>query len=171
MSISSHTPLARSGIWRRLAAIVYDLLAVFALLMLLTGLVIAARRGEPFDSQSVWFRGLLLTACWAYFAWCWTHGGVTLGMRAWRLVLVSRRGGPVALGAATVRFFAALLSALALGLGFVWSLVDRERLTWHDRISRTVLLRRPKLSKPGDGNSGDEKKQRTGSPGGNDGIQ
>jgi uncharacterized RDD family membrane protein YckC len=154
-SSNPDTPPVRAGIWRRLAAVTYDMLALFALLMLLTGLVLVARRGEDFDSQSIWFRLLLLTGCWAYFSWCWTHGGVTLGMRAWRLVLIRRGGGPVTLGAATVRFFAAVLSALALGLGFLWSLIDRDRLTWHDRLSRTELLRTPKLAKPDHGDTGD----------------
>jgi uncharacterized RDD family membrane protein YckC len=160
-----------AGIWRRLAAIVYDLLAIFALLMLLTGFVLAARRGEAFDAQSAWFRLLLLTGCWSYFAWCWTHGGVTLGMRAWRLVLTRYDGGPVGLGAATLRFFAAWLSALPAGLGFLWSLFDSDRRTWHDRISGTVLLRRAKLTQPDDRNTGHEQQPRSGSPGSNDRIE
>lgn len=161
----------RAGIWRRVASIGYDLLALFALLMLLTGLVLAARRGEAFDSQSTWFRLLLLTGCWAYFAWCWTHGGITLGMRAWRLVLARNDGGPVGLGAATIRFFAAWLSALPAGLGFWWSLFDRDRLAWHDRISGTVVLRRAKLAQPDDGNAGHKEQQRSGSPRSNDGLE
>lgn len=160
-----------AGIWRRVAAIGYDLLALFALLMLLTGLVLAARRGEAFDSQSTWFRLLLVTGCWAYFAWCWTHGGVTLGMRAWRLVLARNDGGPVGLGAATIRFFAAWLSALPAGLGFLWSIFDRDRLTWHDRISGTVLLRRAKLAQPDNGNPGDAEKQGSGGPRRDDGVE
>ena len=155
-SSNPDTPQVRAGIWRRLAAVTYDMLALFALLMLLTGLVLAARRGEAFDSQSIWFRLLLLTGCWAYFTWCWTHGGVTLGMRAWRLVLVRRGGDAVTLGAATVRFFAGILSAAALGLGFLWSLIDRDRLAWHDRLSQTELLRTPKLAKPDHSDTGDE---------------
>ena len=28
----------------------------------------------------------------------------------------------------------------ALGLGYLWVMIDRERLSWHDRISRTRLV-------------------------------
>ena len=35
------------------------------------------------------------------------------------------------------RIGAILLSALPLGLGFLWSLFDEDRLGWHDRITRT----------------------------------
>jgi uncharacterized RDD family membrane protein YckC len=35
-----------------------------------------------------------------------------------------------------------LVSSVALMLGFVWALVDSEGLTWHDRMSGTVVLDR-----------------------------
>jgi uncharacterized RDD family membrane protein YckC len=133
---------------RRLASIVYDSLVVLAILMVLTGAVLAARAGRPYDPQSIGFRGLLLVGWWAYFAWSWTHGGQTLGMRAWRLELVARRGSTTSLARATLRFFGAWLSALAFGLGFLWCLVDREGLAWHDRLSGTALSLRPKSAQP-----------------------
>jgi uncharacterized RDD family membrane protein YckC len=33
------------------------------------------------------------------------------------------------------------VSLAAAGLGFLWSLVDAERRTWHDLASGTVLVR------------------------------
>lgn len=132
---------ATASLWRRLAAAIYDLLVVIAILMVLTGLVVLARAGSPFDPRSVWFRLLLIVGWWAYFAWSWTHGGQTLGMRAWRLALVGRDGTAVSLWQATLRFAAAWLSTAAAGLGFLWVLVDRQRLAWHDRLSETLLVR------------------------------
>jgi hypothetical protein len=32
-----------------------------------------------------------------------------------------------------------LLSVLPVGVGIGWSLFDEDRLTWHDRLSRTYL--------------------------------
>ena len=37
------------------------------------------------------------------------------------------------------RAFGYLISASALMMGFVWVLVDGDRLTWHDRMSRTFV--------------------------------
>lgn len=37
------------------------------------------------------------------------------------------------------RLAATALSVLPLGLGLVWSLVDEERMCWHDRLSQTYL--------------------------------
>lgn len=141
---------------RRLASIAYDLLLVMALLMVLTGLVFLARAGAAFDPSSGWYRALLLTAAWAYFALSWTRGGQTVGMRAWRLVVTDKDGSDVDLVAATIRYLAGWLSTLAAGLGFVWCLVDRDRLTWHDRISRTRLRYRPSSAKAQNGDQRSE---------------
>jgi uncharacterized RDD family membrane protein YckC len=35
------------------------------------------------------------------------------------------------------RVAALALSALPMGLGFLWAMLDDDRLTWHDRITRT----------------------------------
>ena len=138
--------------WRRLAAASYDLLLVLALLMVLTGLVFLARRGNPFEPASIWYRGLLLTGWWAYFAVSWIHGGQTVGMRAWRLVLARDNGPLPGLGRATLRFLVAWISALAAGLGFLYSLIDADGLTWHDRISGTRLSLEPRSTQSQDGN-------------------
>ena len=158
MASSSRSRAAdgRIGLSRRLASIAYDLLLVTALLMVVTGFVFLARGGSAFDPRGLWFRILLLTGWWAYFAWSWASGGQTVGMRAWRLVVTHRDGTAVSLITATLRFLAACLSALAFGLGFIWCLIDRDGLTWHDRISGTVLVLRSKLTKPENGEQGDQ---------------
>ena len=35
------------------------------------------------------------------------------------------------------RTIGACVSVIAVGIGFAWALVDEERLTWHDYISKT----------------------------------
>ena len=59
---------------------------------------------------------------------------------AWRLRLLDQSGAEVTWRAALTRFAAAIVSWLALGLGFWWSLVDRDGQTWHDRWSGTRLV-------------------------------
>ena len=81
-----------------------------------------------------------------FFCGFWLRGGQTLGMRAWRLMVVRDDGSPLTLRDALVRFASAVLSWAALGIGFLWSLFDRENLAWHDRLSgtRLVILEKPK---------------------------
>jgi uncharacterized RDD family membrane protein YckC len=88
----------------------------------------------------------MLLVGFGYFGLSWRRGGQTIGMRAWRLRLVAV-GGPARTpgwGALVVRYGVAALSLAAFGLGFLWSLFDRERRTWHDIASRTRVLRQPK---------------------------
>ncbi len=142
--MNSRKLVHRPRLWRRLAAICYDTLLVVALLMVLTGIVIIARAGTGVEPGEPWFQALLMVGYWLYFAWSWTHGGQTVGMRAWRMRLVGPDGADVTWGQASSRFAAAWLSALVLGLGFWWGGFDREKLCWHDRLSRTELASKPK---------------------------
>ena len=98
--------------------------------------------GQAVAPSSRWYQAYLLALSFLYFGWFWTHGGQTLGMRAWRLRLqvCAHAAGPVPWRRALARFLAAGLSWAALGLGFAWALWDRERLTWHDRLSGTMLV-------------------------------
>jgi uncharacterized RDD family membrane protein YckC len=61
-------------------------------------------------------------------------------MRAWRLRLFGEDGEAVGWRAAVVRVAAAYLSTFALGLGYLWLLIDPDKRTWHDRLSRTRLV-------------------------------
>ena len=132
--------------WRLLAAC-YDLLPLLALCFLTAAVVLLLRGGTPIraGSAAAWLElGAMLLVGFAYFGGSWRRGGQTLGMRAWRLRLVARDGGVPGWGALARRYAVAGLSLACGGLGFLWSLVDRERRTWHDLASGTVLLRLPR---------------------------
>lgn len=76
-----------------------------------------------------------------FHLWFWTHGGQTLGMKTWRIRAVRADGSVLSLRDAVARYGAAILSLLPLGLGFWWAAFDRDGLAWHDRLSRTHLVR------------------------------
>ena len=65
-------------------------------------------------------------------------------MLAWGLRVEGEDGRPPGLSEASIRFFAAILSWLPLGLGFLWQLWDKDDLAWHDRLSGTRLRYYPK---------------------------
>jgi uncharacterized RDD family membrane protein YckC len=89
----------------------------------------------------------LLLVALAFFVGFWLHGGQTLGMRAWRLRLHSSAGGPPSLRQSLIRFGVAILSWLLIGLGFLWSLLEPQRRTWHDLASGTIVLLEAKPAK------------------------
>jgi uncharacterized RDD family membrane protein YckC len=137
------------GLARRLAALAYDLLLLAAVLFVFTLLVLFARGGRAIVPGTWWFELSLIGISAVFFVWFWTHGGQTLGMRAWRLRVVGPAGRPVGLKRAFGRFFAAVISALPAGLGFWWGLLDRDGRCWHDRWSGThLILERPARSPP-----------------------
>jgi uncharacterized RDD family membrane protein YckC len=150
MSTTSPPPRALIG-WR-LLALAYDLFPALALWMLLStaftlGYTFLGHHGArqniaPFSA----LQWLLWLACWVlaglYAVLSWRRGGATLGMRPWRLRVVSAADGGNASTAALCRRYAVgTLSLLAAGAGFWWAWFDRERLTWHDRASGTRMLR------------------------------
>ena len=128
-----------AGLLRRLAAGVYDTLLLLALVMIASVPVVAVL-GTPVPPGSWAYQLAVLLLGGAFFAGFWSHGGQTLGMRAWRLKVTATNGGPLSLRAAVIRYLAALVSLAALGIGFIWMLFDSDRLTWYDRWSHSRVL-------------------------------
>ena len=137
-----------TGLLRRMAAILYDTILITACLILVITLFIAIAGGEAIEGdENTALQFALAITIYTFLVGFWIRSGRTLGMQSWGLQLESRDGRPPSLSAATIRFFAALISWAPLGLGFFWQLWDKEHLTWHDRLSRTRLVYYPKPKK------------------------
>lgn len=63
----------------------------------------------------------------------------TPGMQWNRLRLVNFDGRPATRHQRKMRVLASLASVASLAVGFLWAIVDDEKLTWHDRMSETCL--------------------------------
>lgn len=128
------------GLWRRLMAIAYDCCLLFSVLFFATLPALAVTGGDAFVAGNPFYSAYLLLISWFYFVWQWKTGRQTLGMRAWRIYLTTRAGVPPGWKDLTIRFFLAGVSLSALGAGFLWALADKEHLTFHDRLSGTLLV-------------------------------
>jgi uncharacterized RDD family membrane protein YckC len=130
----------------RLLAMTYDALPLVPVAMLVSAATLALNGGKPVTDPVAY--GAMLLVLWlvagAYFVLSWRRGGQTMGMRPWRLRVVDAGGARASAVALWTRYAVATLSLACAGLGFAWSLVDRERRTWHDLASRTRLVRVPK---------------------------
>ena len=132
------------GLFRRLLAMTYDGLIVIALL-LLAGLVALPFTGPGVRAGRDPLFTLYLVLVWfAYFGWCWRQSGATLGMRAWRVRLVTATGSVPGWGRCALGFGIAFVSALPAGLGFAWALWDQRRRCWHDIATGSHLVVRNK---------------------------
>jgi uncharacterized RDD family membrane protein YckC len=140
MSSPGSGNLTAPGLLRRLAAILYDLLLLIALFFVATALLLPINNGEAFSSQQVFYPLYLFVISFFFYAWFWTHGGQTLGMRAWKIKVLRFDHTPIHWQQALLRFLAAILSWAVFGLGFWWVLIDKNRLGWHDKLSKTALF-------------------------------
>jgi uncharacterized RDD family membrane protein YckC len=77
---------------------------------------------------------------WAVFQYVFlVYTGSTPGMRLIGLRLYDFDGSVPGRSTRRWRALAMALSAVSLGLGFLWCLLDEDTLCWHDRITRTYL--------------------------------
>lgn len=135
--------VAAPGLLRRLAASVYDAFLLVAVLFAATAVALPFNRGEAFTSGQIFYPLYLIGVSYLFFAWFWTHGGQTLGMRAWKIKILTVDRRPIGWRQAAVRFFAALLSWAFFGLGFWWIAFDKRKRGWHDHLSKTAVFFEP----------------------------
>ena len=120
--------MTNASLGRRFGAIIYDSFLVLALMFLGTLPFVAVRGGEPVDPGNTVYQLTLLLIAYLFFTGYWSLYGRTLGMQSWRLKIETADGSKPGFSAATLRFFAAIVSWLPAGLGFWWQLWDQDRL-------------------------------------------
>ena len=155
-----------SSLWRRMAALVYDLVAVVAIVMVVGMICQIATGGHLVHTGrhvaiAWWYRPLQYLVVVAYFVVSWLRGGQTLGMRPWRMYLRMNDGAPVRSGPAILRAVTVSLPMLLLSIGHivpprvamlallaVWvvfyavALFNPRRRALHDLVAGTRLVHR-----------------------------
>jgi uncharacterized RDD family membrane protein YckC len=138
-----------AGVLRRFGAMLYDLLLVLALLFIVTALFLPFTGGEaitPDRSAAVEriYQSALLLVVVLFFCVFWTWRGQTVGMVAWRLRVERSDGTLLTWRDALLRLGGAWVSLAAVGMGYFWIWIDRDRLAWHDRWTGTRVVVVPK---------------------------
>ncbi|NNF95811.1 MAG: RDD family protein [Halobacteria archaeon] len=166
---------AQAPVIKRLLAIFYDSFLLIAVLFLAMALLLLISGGYQFQAGNPLMTVYLLVVSFVFFGWFWTHGGQTLGMRAWKLRVQQRNGSPISWQQAALRFITALpawivlLTGIALTagiplhshpglqaleplpgwlilvIGIAWWLLDQWPNGWRDRVSGTQVI---KLGEP-----------------------
>lgn len=117
----------------------YDALLIVAIWMLSTlAWVALLNDGEAVGGPV--FQGFLYMEAAIFHICFWRIRGQTLGMQVWKIQAVRESGELMSIGEGIARFFFATCSMALMGLGYLWMLFDRDRLTWHDRASGTCVL-------------------------------
>lgn len=151
----------RAGFFKRLAAMVYDVLVAVAvgmcaalviiitLLILFETQLISKPEGVEFNQlmqDSLLYKSIIQTwvVAWVvgFFLWFWKNGGQTIGMRAWRLRMFAMDEKPVGYGRLLLRMLSAFL-----GLGTLFVLIDfKNKLALQDRVSKIEVLSLSKVA-------------------------
>jgi uncharacterized RDD family membrane protein YckC len=149
-----------AGFWRRLAALLVDGLIV--MLFMIPAFAVAAT-GEteidtcpndatalcevPTDETSTrTFLFIILGSVvgLGYFAVLEGTRGQTVGKKAMGIAVVdATTGQPIGIGRGIGRQFARWLSQLVIYLGYLWMLWDPKKQTWHDKLVKSIVVRRP----------------------------
>jgi len=159
-----------AGLLRRLAALVYDALLIGALLILATAPLLLFTGGQGVQPENRVYPFYLITLVFVFYGWFWTHGGQTLGMRAWHIITLNADRHILTWRQALMRFVAVSLPLVALGPGalwlfqepkmaifalacswltnYLWIGVDQHGRALHDRLSNTQIIHIPKPKKP-----------------------
>lgn len=144
MDSTTRDARARPLVGWRLLSLLYDFFPMLGIWFVVVVAALTLNRGEAIQSNTL-AGGLELIALLAvtgvYATTSWRRGGQTIGMKPWRLYVTGVDGARAPLSRLWLRYAVGIVSLLCAGLGFWWAWIDRAGLTWHDRISRTRMIR------------------------------
>jgi uncharacterized RDD family membrane protein YckC len=126
------------------ACLIYEALVVIALLLVCTTIFVLLLGEATVGIKRYSLQLFLWVSAGVYFIWCWQKSGQTLAMQTWQLKLLNQDGELLILPAAIARYVLASLSLMIFGLGYLWVIVDRERLFLHDRLLKNKIIFAPR---------------------------
>ncbi len=132
--------MQNAGLIKRYGAGLYELLSLVAIWLLCTFVFEMLVHHLPVELKRPLLQLILWSVTGLYFIVCWLRTGQTLATQAWKIKLVDADGQLLSLQQALYRYVLASLSLMLFGLGFLWALIDRERLFLHDRLLNTRLI-------------------------------
>jgi uncharacterized RDD family membrane protein YckC len=131
-------PLHVAPIEDRLMAGIVDMALVLSAFLLFVLVFVACTTHPPMGKPALISAGAALLGFFVLYQWLFfNYSESTPGMRYAKIALCTFEDENPTRKALRGRIAALLLSALPLGLGFFWALLDDDRLGWHDRMTRT----------------------------------
>ena len=137
-------PRAKALIGWRLLSLLYDFFPMLGIWFVVVVASLILHRGAailPGTFASALEFIALLAVTGLYATASWRRGGQTIGMKPWRAYVTAPDGSRAPLGRLWLRYAVGIVSLACAGLGFWWAWLDRDGLTWHDRLSRTRFIR------------------------------
>lgn len=124
---------------RRLAAFLYDSLLLVAVFFVITSISLVFNKGQAIEHWS--YKLFLFCVAYAFFDWFWRHGGQTLGMRAWRIKLVTDDGFPITINHTIKRY---VCGFFLFGFTLFFMFINSHSQALHDKLSKTIIVKNNK---------------------------
>ena len=135
-----------SSIWKHYAAFFYDLFPILGILLLTGFITLLFRNGQEVPPGTLWFNIITSFEILLYYVYSWKVGGQTLGMRAWRIKIVSNDGNNgISWKNSLIRFVVGVFSTVTLGFGIFWKLFSKDNKSWMDLISQSKTITYEKM--------------------------
>ncbi|HEY1800162.1 MAG TPA: RDD family protein [Terriglobales bacterium] len=142
-------PLQSSSLSRRLAAAIIDVVIVLASLGVFGYVFFRLTTPTLPLSQWIGVAAVLASAFWVAYQYSFlVYSGNTPGLRIAGLRLARFDGADASRHLRRWRVLSSVLSAVSIGLGYLWCFLDEDQLCWHDRITRTHLAPKSAPEKP-----------------------
>ena len=137
-------PMLAAPMWRRLLAGAVDGVIVLAAAALFGYIFLRIAGGLPGIRLAAEITVPLAIFLWMGYQYLLlVYSGTTPGLRLAGLELSRFDSSAVPRRGRKWRVLASVLSAISLGMGFLWCFVDEDQLCWHDRITRTHMAPKP----------------------------
>jgi uncharacterized RDD family membrane protein YckC len=130
-----------AGFWRRVAAVIIDGLLLSVVTVPLTlGLGGGDTYAEAARSSAA--SSISAVVSWLYYALMESSAKqATVGKMALGIIVTDLEGRRIGFGKATGRYFAKILSALILGIGFLMVAFTQRKQGLHDMLAGTLVIR------------------------------
>jgi uncharacterized RDD family membrane protein YckC len=137
MAAMAGTTSMYAGFWRRVAAVLLDGL----ILGVVTVPLNLAFADDGYTAASSGAQSISTVLGWLYYALMESSAKqATLGKMALGIIVTDLEGRRIGFGKATGRYFAKILSALILGIGFLMVAFTQRKQGLHDILAGTLVI-------------------------------
>lgn len=149
-AVEAADPPVYAGFWIRVSANVLDMLMLGAVNMAVfmatntwamatqpSGIgSVSAGISEAVVESGILLPPLIIVGCW--IVWAATPGKMMLGLR----IVDEPTGGRPSAWQCIGRYFMALVALACAGIGYFYIVIDPRKQGWHDKLVRTLVVRR-----------------------------
>ena len=136
-----------ANVWKRFVASIIDGIILYilgAVVGFVIGLAIGSAAGEGGAGTAALIAGIVgLVINWLYYALQESSPKQsTIGKQAMGLVVTDINGEKISFAKASIRYFAKILSAIILMIGYIMAFFTEKKQGLHDMIAGTVVLQK-----------------------------